>query len=150
MNKLFLFILVLVFVGIKTNAQTVVGKIENGIARITLDKSVLKAKWEKYLITAGIRNANIGDFAIQKSIGGDYFLVSTDFTVRDTLTNKYGVALTHKGMKLVVGQTSCTCIGCTSGCSPKENGNKWTCTSCKGGKPDCNKTETAISEGSLF
>lgn len=150
MKKLLLLIAIVSFVGIKTNAQTIVGKIENNIGIITINETILKAKWENYLKGTGIRDANIGDFEIQRSADGTYIIVCIDYTLRNNLTSKYGVALSPNGMNLSVGTTTCTCTGCSQGCNPKQSGSTWSCTACTGGGLDCTKSVTAGGGTSLF
>ncbi len=144
MKKFAFLLVVLLFVGMNSNAQTVIGKIENGKGKITIDESALKAKWENYLKTEGIRDANIGNFVILKSTEGIYFVVCSDFTQRGTLSNKYGIVLSVNGLMLASGESSCTCVGaCGDGCSPEQSGSHWRCTDFWPTVATCTKSETA-------
>lgn len=151
MKKLAFLFVVLLFAGMNSNAQTVIGKIENGIGKITINETTLKSKWENYLKSEGIKDANIGDFALLKSEEGNYFLICTDLTVRNNITSQYGISLSPNGVMLAVGETSCTCTGCTEGCDPQLNGSVWICTSCwPPTGQSCTKSVTAKSGSSLY
>jgi hypothetical protein len=151
MKKLAFLFVVLLFAGMNSNAQTVIGKIENGIGKITINETTLKSKWENYLKSEGIKDANIGNFALLKSKEGNYFLICSDLTVRNNITSQYGVTLSPNGVMLAVGETSCTCTGsCSDGCHPEQSGSTWRCTTCWPENATCTKTETAKSGSSLY
>lgn len=150
MKKLFFVMVVLFFVGFNSNAQTVIGKVENGVGKITINESVLKEKWESYLKLNKIEDANLSDFVIKKSDIGTYYIIAHDNTIRNGVTNKYGIVLTADDLKLSALGSTCICSGCSDGCGPELKGKYWICNPCTDSKSSCNKTETATSENIVF
>lgn len=154
--KLILIVLIAAF-ATETQAQTIIGKVENGKGTITIKETTLKAKWEKYLETEGIKDANIGDFAIHQSSEGTYYVTCTDNTERGDsktgiLMSKYGITLIMDGTILKAGETSCKCeTACLDGCNPVQSGFAWSCTRCQGyDEATCTKTVTATVGSGLF
>lgn len=147
MKKILFLVVVLLVVCIKTNAQAVIEKIENGIGVITIDETILKAKWEKYLSSTGIIDANLSEFQIKKVSNEKYFIVSKDNTVRKGLTSSYGIELITNGLMFSSGNNACTCTGsngCNMGCQPEKLSNgSWYCTFCVDPQAICDKTESA-------
>lgn len=106
----------------------------------------LKNKWEKQLAEEGTPY-KLGNFQIVTSTTADdektFFLkaVSVDgtfetgaFLIKDQ-SSKDG---TYR-----LGEKTCSCKGCASGCSLQVDGNKCSCSSCPYGS-DCVKTETVV------
>ncbi|MDD4598608.1 MAG: hypothetical protein PHW35_11635 [Lentimicrobiaceae bacterium] len=157
MKKLSFLIVALLYVGMNLNAQTVIGNIENGKTKITINELTLKSKWENYLKTQGIEDANISNFAIHKTSEGVYFMTCTDLTERESpnerepIISQYGITLIPDGNVLKAGESSCTCAGaCGSGCSPERWSSSWRCTDCWPTVATCTKTETAKLNSAVF
>ncbi len=156
MKKILLSTIVVFLMSCYVSAQTQIGKIENGVAQMTIDVNILKSKWENFLKTTGVNDANLYSFLIKES-NGKYLIVSKDRTIRSGFVSTYGISLSNNGSLLFASGTSIvvTCTGsggCTEGCSVEYGSAGYKCTPCiPEGQGECNKTETGtIGENSYF
>lgn len=127
-----------------TNAQnqnkTLVGKLENGSAVLTVDKSKMIATYNANLLRLSDIDAKFTEVSIQTTSDNQYFLVfkgnsySSSFTITADNSTLY-----------VIPTISCTTSECSSeefGCTPTVTGTA--CRACSN-KGKCTKTVTGSS-----
>lgn len=123
-----------------------IGTVTQSTNAVTLNTEFVDA-WQKELIDQGIKT-NLIDFKLMEDEYG-LFIIGTneDQSIRssvfDIVQNSTRLFVNNNGSQLGPLPSTCTCKGCTNGCSPrrKESGDCY-CTDCTSDQQECTKIES--------
>ena len=140
MKKIVINIAVVVLMSFYVSAQTLIGKVTNGEATITIKPTDLKQKWENHLQTQGKSEISLSNFRILK-FNDQYLLVSDDI-IRDGKQSKFAIALEKKDNLCYASGYSVECTGCSEGCEPAGSVGNFYCTPCSWPNSTCTQKST--------